>query len=182
MNKIFCIGLSKTGTKSLDNAFRILGVPTWHYPPPGDFRARKPEIMCATAFSDINVTYEYKKLDEEYPNSKFIYTVRDTESWLESCKNAFGGEKESYMRNRYANNGISKEIHHHFYGDWGFEKNKFIKAFNDHSKDVHDYFYDRPDDLLIMAICNGDGWEVLCPFLGLDIPNEEFPHSGKRKT
>ena len=26
-----------------------------------------------------------------------------------------------------------------------------------------------------MNICDGDGWEVLCPFLGKDIPNVPFP-------
>ena len=26
-----------------------------------------------------------------------------------------------------------------------------------------------------MNICEGDGWEMLCPFLGTDIPDVPFP-------
>jgi Sulfotransferase domain len=28
-----------------------------------------------------------------------------------------------------------------------------------------------------MDITNGDGWDKLCPFLGLDIPDTPFPKS-----
>ncbi len=43
--------------------------------------------------------------------------------------------------------------------------------------------FDKVDklDYIIMNICNGDGWEKLCSFLGDDIPSAEFPHLGKRK-
>jgi hypothetical protein len=44
---------------------------------------------------------------------------------------------------------------------------------------VKEYFRDRPDDLLVMNICAGEGWEKLCPFLGLAIPKVKFPHEFK---
>ena len=35
------------------------------------------------------------------------------------------------------------------------------------------------DRLLVIDIVGGDGWEQLCPFLGVPIPEEPFPHSNK---
>lgn len=32
-----------------------------------------------------------------------------------------------------------------------------------------------------MNICDGDGWEILAPFLGVEIPDVRFPHLHKRK-
>lgn len=45
---------------------------------------------------------------------------------------------------------------------------------------MRDYFAGRPEDLLIMDICAGDGWEKLCPFLGFEIPETPFPHLNTR--
>jgi len=43
---------------------------------------------------------------------------------------------------------------------------------------VMDYFKDRPDDLLIIDICSGEGFEKLAPFLGRPLPAQPFPHKG----
>jgi len=44
---------------------------------------------------------------------------------------------------------------------------------------VLEYFKNRPNDLLIFAITEGDGWEKLCPFLGEKRPNTPFPYVNK---
>ena len=44
-----------------------------------------------------------------------------------------------------------------------------------HNKMVKYYFKDRPGDLLVMDITNGDGWELLCKFLKKPIPNKKVP-------
>ena len=36
-----------------------------------------------------------------------------------------------------------------------------------------------PADLLILDITKGEGFEKICPFLGIDLPREEFPHWNK---
>ena len=38
------------------------------------------------------------------------------------------------------------------------------------------HFAGRPDDLLVLDVVGGEGWERLCPFLGLAPPDEPFPH------
>ncbi len=58
---------------------------------------------------------------------------------------------------------------------------EFIETYYRHHEDVRKYFHNRPDDLLEMDITAGDGWEKLCPFLGLSIPSQPFRESNKRK-
>ena len=48
---------------------------------------------------------------------------------------------------------------------------KVIESYNI----VKEYFRNRPDDLLVMNICGGEGWEVLCLFLNKPIPSVPFP-------
>ena len=48
----------------------------------------------------------------------------------------------------------------------------FVEA---HHQRVADYFEGR-QDLLVLRIAAGDGWERLCPFLGEPVPDEPFPH------
>ena len=40
------------------------------------------------------------------------------------------------------------------------------------------FFKDRPDDLLVIDICSGEGFERLAPFLDRPVPTEAFPHKG----
>ncbi len=41
------------------------------------------------SLTDFPVPLIYKRLDRGYPDSKFILTVRDTESWLTSVEKHF---------------------------------------------------------------------------------------------
>ena len=46
---------------------------------------------------------------------------------------------------------------------------------------MQEYFAGRPDDLLVMSVTEGEGWEVLCPFLGHAVPEAPFPHLNSRE-
>ena len=42
---------------------------------------------------------------------------------------------------------------------------------------------EHPNDLLVINICDRkDGWNKLCDFLNLNIPNIPFPHENRRLT
>jgi hypothetical protein len=164
-NKIFGIGLNKTGTTSLTEALNILGIKTLHYEgirKSIEFERKNNLKILSTlkeyrGFTDSPIPYLYKKLDKEYLNSKFILTIRPLNSWLKSrIKHA--KRKNHYLKNCF-----------------------FIykKRWENHNKEVLDYFKDRPNDLLVMNICKEDGWEKLCPFLGIPIPDIPFPHLNK---
>eukprot|EP01104_Vermistella_antarctica_P012626 TRINITY_DN3696_c0_g1_i1.p1 TRINITY_DN3696_c0_g1~~TRINITY_DN3696_c0_g1_i1.p1 ORF type:complete len:199 (+),score=42.90 TRINITY_DN3696_c0_g1_i1:803-1399(+) len=52
-------------------------------------------------------------------------------------------------------------------------KEHYIKTYEDHNAAVKEYFKDRPNDLLIINITNGElTWENLCPFLNIETCKE----------
>jgi hypothetical protein len=61
------------------------------------------------------------------------------------------------------------------YGSTDFNVGLMVTAYNRHIEDVSNYFKNRQNNLLIINICDGEGWNILCPFLSKSIPNEPFP-------
>jgi hypothetical protein len=51
-----------------------------------------------------------------------------------------------------------------------------IETFRKYNESVLEFFEDKEDQLLTMNIPEGDGYEKLCPFLGLDKINQKFPN------
>ena len=86
-SKVFCIGLSRTGTTSLHHILLDLGLKSVHF---CDFiNHEDPDFnRCREfdAFGDTPIPLLYKELDLKYPNSKFIITIRQKEDWLKSMK------------------------------------------------------------------------------------------------
>src|SRR5688572_13581789 len=91
--KVFGLGLSKTGTTSLGGALNLLGIETIHYPHDQktyhDLRNGNYRLSILEEYQgavDIPVAPYYAQLDTIYPDSKFILTVRDKDSWLTSAE------------------------------------------------------------------------------------------------
>lgn len=210
--KVFGIGLSRTGTTSLNGALIELGYNSKHFPNEiiynTSFKVRirerivhllwkfpltrkikkrfiekilkdtknnlilkKDEIRKWDALTDTPVTRFYKQIDEGFPNSKFILTTRNIETWLNSCEKIFN-------LNEYRT-ACTAQLHKDLYNSLVFDRAKFKKAFLKHEKEVFRYFNNREKDLLILNIEEGDGWEKLCNFLKKPIPNKKFPHENK---
>ena len=55
----------------------------------------------------------------------------------------------------------------------------YVERYRRHADEVRAYFQNRPQDLLEISWEKGEGWEKLCPFLGVPIPDTPFPHAGK---
>ena len=174
--KIFAIGLSKTATKSLDQALKELGFESKHMP-------KIPKILAGNfrcldqydAVSDIPVVPYYPQLDKAYPGSKFILTVRNIEDWLRSMERMFNRpHKPSKWR---------MQVRIAVYGIHTFHADRLRYVYERHVREVNEYFKDRPQDLLIMDICAGEGWDKLCSFLNKSVPRTDFPfiRSGVRR-
>jgi hypothetical protein len=54
-----------------------------------------------------------------------------------------------------------------------------VETYEEHSRQVKEYFRKRPDDLLILRVAEGEGWETLCRFLDKPVPTASFPHRNK---
>lgn len=163
-SKIFGIGLSKTGTTSLARALKMLGYKTYHFP-----KDLEGALEHYQALTDTPIARAYKDLDQQYPNSKFILTIRDVESWLKSMKAHFA----TYPRE--TREGWILELRRDLYHSENFDPALMKDAFLQHNESVRSHFKTRPRDLLIINIIEGKGWELLCPFLSKSIPDTLFP-------
>ena len=100
--KIVCAGLSKTGTKSLAKALRILGFTVYDYDEHEQFHLEQWfDIYCEgkspdftsmykdiDAVTDLLPAFWFQEIYEAFPDSKVILTLRDNEevwaqSWVE---------------------------------------------------------------------------------------------------
>jgi Sulfotransferase domain len=186
--KVFGLGLSRTGTRSLTSGLQMLGFDCSHYPIDEDtyieIANAQYDLTLLRYFdglTDITTIPIYQQLDKQYPGSKFILTLREKESWL--------GSVSRHYYNRPAFKDVEdpdEEVHLRMrqflraavYGCYNFCRDRFSWVYDQHVRDVQAYFKDRPEDLLVINICEGEGFERLAPFLDRPVPAEGFPHKG----
>jgi len=170
--KIFGIGLSRTGTTSLHEALKILNRNPIHFP------QNIMDFLNYDSAVDSSVAFCYKFSDVYFPNAKFVYTVRDIDGWVKSMYNYY--QKVVNPQTNPFNDKINKI----FYGKTKFNEDNnedFKNGYEKHHFDVMSYFKDRHNDMLLLDIIGGDGWDKLCPFLGCDIPDVPFPNMNPSK-
>ncbi len=176
--KVFCIGMHKTGTTSMGQALKTLGytvMSNWGMYD-SDIDGHLPAVTqhCLAnfdAFQDHPWAIIYKDLDKQYPNSKFILTTRETESWYTSVINFFGPRSTLMRRWIYGEDA----------GAPLGNKKVYTEYFERHTRGVLEYFQHRPDDLLVLDLSKGNSWEKICGFLNTDVPQGiPFPHANKR--
>jgi hypothetical protein len=177
--KVFCIGFHKTGTTTMRAALEVLG-----YRVTGPNGTRDPEIAAkleamvdrlATefdAFQDNPWPLVYRRMDAEWPGSRFILTVRDPDRWLDSIVRHFG-KTESPMRRLIYGDAAGCPA-----GNEALYRERMLR----HNREVLDYFRDRPGDLLTLDLAKDGRWEALCAFLGAAVPDEPFPHANAKEV
>ena len=180
--RIFGIGMHKTGTTSLCAAFTILGFKSAHWNTALWARDVYHQVMIDGisqevdrhyAFSDLPFPLLYKRLDEAYPGSKFILTIRPEHKWLNSIEKHWDVNVNP-NRKYWEIAPFTHKLHQILYGQKSFDRKVFAERYHRHNKEVWEYFKHRPEDLLTMNI--DDGWEKLCKFLDRPVPLVPFPH------
>lgn len=197
MEKVFCVGFSKTGTTSLEEALTVLGykVCRGHYYNNhtnyliglylnNDFDEIDKIISYYDAFVDMpwGGTSFYKYLSKKYPNSKFIHTQRDSEKWYQSLirmLTKFDDNLETAMdtfheKGRYgAVHLIKKEFNiESLYQT----KDVIIAHYNKTNNQINSYFENNNFSYLSLNLVDGVGWKPLCHFLKKPMPEFQFPH------
>lgn len=177
--KVFGIGFHKTGTTSLAVAFKALGLSVTGPNNVDDRDIADTYLDIARKLSQEYDSFQdnpwplvYREMDEMWPDAKFILTTRDPDRWIKSQVSHFGA-KSTPMREVIYGKGRGMP----------FGNEEHYKAtMAAHNEAVRAYFADRPGKLLELDITQGHGWDVICPFLGIDEPAEPFPHrNDKRK-
>ena len=161
--KVFCIGFHKTGTTSLNRSLIQLG-----YTMTGPDGVSDSDIqnnvydMCYKlapqydAFADNPWPIVYKEMDEKYPGSKFILTLRPVDEWYASIRQHFQ-DKKTPMREWIYGAGSPM-------GNERLYKERYLR----HYAEVRAHFKNRQSSLLEFNLVGGDGWKQLCAFLDKD--------------
>lgn len=174
MNKIFGIGLNRTGTGTLATALRILGykVSHWtHHREISEHLIREdfnfPFLKEYDAVLDLPIPILFKELDKAYPGSKFIYSHRPYKAWIES------------QENLHRKIGMDKPVFECklVYGSFYFDRMKYCQKFSEHENEVFKYFEGKSNFLHISTA--QFSWGKLCEFLNKPIPIQPFPHVNK---
>ena len=111
-----------------------------------------------------------------------MLTVRSQEEWLRSCE-AHWAERDPHEAPRDEEHAVHMKIRRFLraanFGSYTFHAERFARAYQRHVDAVKRYFAARPDDLLVLDIAAGEGWEKLAPFLGAEAPDAPFPPKGR---
>ena len=202
-SKIFGIGANKTGTTSLAFAMEQLGyqigiqktAEKFFY----DWSQRNFKRLiryCRTAefFQDVpfSLPYTYIALDQAYPKSKFILTIRDSsEQWYQSITNfhaklwGLNGRiptKKDLQNATYIYKGRPWDGIRYVYNtpdDDPYQKDQLIKFYENHNNSILKYFENRKNDLLVLNVADPYSYEKLGNFLGKKIENKSFPWLNK---
>lgn len=200
--KIFCIGRNKTGTTSLAKALAEMGIAVGeqryaelliHDWARRDFRRLALYCLTAQAFQDVPFSWSdtFRAMDERFPRSKFILTVRDTpEQWYNSLIHFFAvifGDGQTVTlddlrRSTYVYPGWAYEANRLSSSTPEldpFNKDALIASYNAHNQAVMDYFANRPADLLVLNVSQPGAYDRLCEFLGKPHMGKEFPWENK---
>lgn len=206
-HKIFCLGLSRTGTTALAVALEHLGYRTLHYSPEAflDYaktqklpfrplsgywaRQRAREIKaCAgcgldsflahyQAFADLPFPLMYRELYRDFPSARFIYTFRELPDWLQSMAWLLDEGRV------YWNHGLlDREICRQAYGTEDYNETLLAGAFQRHHREVTDFFTDKPN-FLALNIDKGElDYGILTHFLGLGPCSGMVSETNRRMT
>lgn len=171
-NKVFCIGLPRTGTTSLHLAFLCLGYRSIHNPKDIWSNLDHPVLFENDAFSDTPIPLIYKQLDHKFPGSKFIVTTRRMEPWLRSCEWMFSKKQKDW--------GFSLEptrtFHFRLFGTDQFIAEKFEQTYLRFHEEVRGHFSKNENLLELNLEEEDEPWVKLCNFLQKAQPSVKFPH------
>ena len=202
--KVIGAGFGRTGTTSLKGALEKLGFgPCYHmtevfenpeHIPLWEAATRGESIEWEEIFTNYRATVDwpgaafYERLVKAYPQAKVILTVRDPERWFESVHNTiYQADKVAsspvfsllaffvpQLKNmRRATPMVADLVWKQIFDRRFEDRQHAIEVFNDSIEEVKERV---PEERLLVYEVS-EGWEPLCNFLGVEVPeNEPFPH------
>ena len=190
--RIVGAGLGRTGTHSLKLALeRLLGapcyhmvevfehmdhVPTWHAAIRGEDVDWQPVLGSYEAIVDWPGAAVWRDLAATYPEAKVLLSTRkDAETWLKSVRATI---MESGPQNALEDDPalpgfapMARDMFARFEPNWR-DDTATMAAYERHNAAVRS---EVPPERLV-EWQPGAGWEPLCRALGVDVPDEPFPH------
>jgi Sulfotransferase domain len=207
--KVIGAGFGRTGTLSMRAALEVLGFgPCYHMFELLERPEHAPQWRAAiqSGQADWNRLFDgykgtvdwpgstfYKELLQTYPDAKVVLTVRDSDKWYDSTLRTIYslwklrhqsqllkfGRFFMPQRLRAGVQVIDELIWEQTFCG-AFEDRRYaIEIYEQHNEEVK---RNVPADQLLVYQ-PGDGWEPLCEFLGVEVPQDmPFPHLNDTET
>lgn len=188
------ISAGRCGTRSLTHAMKLLGYKSCHGIP---HHMRTEVIRCLVNgklelpqyqkhhfVADVGRVH-WHPLAWKYKRLRFILCVRNEDEWVESIfhnwKNARRWRAQTMCENLGAHNKdfLNLMLNWKILGSTRLNEKCLRAGYRQHNQTVMNYFK-YSDRLLVMNICDGDGWDVLCPWLDVPRLNVSFPNTIER--
>jgi hypothetical protein len=190
--KVVGSGLGRTGTKSMQTALGILGFGPCHHMVEVFAHPESMQLWIDASegrpnwdliFKDYQSMVDYpgaaywRELAAFYPHAKVLHTVRDPDKWFESTQAtifapqspAGTAERDSLQGRFFAS--VTGPIREHL-GDRAFMTDYFRR----HTEAVKAAI--PAERLLVYEV--GEGWDRLCRFLGVPVPDQPYPSENSR--
>jgi hypothetical protein len=179
--RVFCLGLNKTGTSSFHQAMEILGLKSLHWGGPDVRRTVEVALVegrpllsgldpTIDAFSDVEpVTKNFDVLDQQYPGSRFVLTVRPILEWIDSRRRHVERNVVRRQAGEYDGNFLVVDEEH-----WRSEWHRHV--------DRARRYFARRSEFLEVDLTAGAGWDPLCKFLDLPEPSVPFPWVNRNRA
>lgn len=188
--KVLGVGLSRTGTRSLQEALVALDFRSLHYRADlieGLFTHGRFDFGAYEGFdavTDLPAALFYREILQRFPACKAVLTIRDEDDWWRSFRALCQHHPSVHPRARLrlaasarVELPLDARVHMAAYGSFGDCEYLSRKRYREHNEQVVQHV--PRERLLVMDITSGDGWELLCPFLGLPVPDVPFPHRNR---
>lgn len=188
-------GMGRTGTMSLKLALERIGFapcyhgsdlvskpqdwPLWQAAIDGRLRDFDQIFREYRSATDAPGWYFFRQLSHRYPDAKVILTIRDANGWFESTQATVLSDRIGAMLTK-APEPLFSIVHGMFLRRAGarmHDRDYMIKWFDRHNEEVRRAI--EPERLLIYDV--KQGWEPLCRFLGVPVPDQAFPRINERK-
>lgn len=188
--KVIGAGFGRTGTYSLKHALEQLGfdkcyhmweVAEGHHAIWSDANQGKP-VDWDSLFEGFQATLDFPSCNfwreqaTHFPDAKVLLSLRDPDSWYDSVMNTIYPASRASLE--------SDDPNMKQFGEWLFEliwrrvfddrmddRAHVIAKFNEHNQAVIDEV--PPERLLVFEA--KDGWEPLCNFLEVPVPEDPYP-------
>ena len=184
--KVFAIGFYKTGTTTIYEALQRLGYRTINGDKPGSYPGaddgetllrqinrgdyQLPTFDLFDAFTDNPYFHLWREIYAQFPDAKYLLTVRDEARWIDSCANFYRHRRIRPMRvwmfGKHANPG-----------DGAASRQAWLDAYRAHNAAVREHFRSRPGQFLELDPTRTTTWGPLCEFLGQPVPAGPWPHA-----
>ncbi len=179
-------GFGRTGTDSMKAALELLGFGPCHHMREVLSSEEQKRIWRAIAaggaanwdktFGGFNAcvdwpsAFYWRQISGHWPEAKILLTLRDSEGWYRSMEQTILAMlKRSTDPESLGLALIAKQV----FGGNIEDRDAVIAAYERNTTEVQAAF--GPDRLLTYHI--GDGWQPLCAFLGVPVPDQDYPRT-----